>query len=57
MIKGIYADEADKLHPEQWVNVYHIDFNSRRASGAIAPTQPLRKFSSIKLAIIKLAIF
>lgn len=26
MIKGIYADEADQLHPEQWVNVYHIDF-------------------------------
>lgn len=25
MIKGIYADEADKLHPEQWVNVYQID--------------------------------
>jgi hypothetical protein len=26
MIKGIYALEADKLHPEQWVNVYRIDF-------------------------------
>ena len=26
MIKGIYADEADKLNPEQWVNVYHVDF-------------------------------
>lgn len=26
MIKGIYADEADKLDPEQWVNVYHLDF-------------------------------
>ncbi len=24
-IKGIYADEADKLDPEQWVNVYRID--------------------------------
>jgi hypothetical protein len=26
MIRGIYASEADKLHPEQWVNVYRIDF-------------------------------
>jgi hypothetical protein len=26
MIKRIYADEADKLNPEQWVNVYHVDF-------------------------------
>lgn len=26
MIKGIYADEADRLHPEQWVNIYHVDF-------------------------------
>lgn len=29
MIKGIYADEADKLNPEQWVNVYQIDFTGR----------------------------
>jgi hypothetical protein len=29
VIKGIYADEADKLHPEQWVNVYHLDFMGR----------------------------
>lgn len=29
MIKGIYADEADKLHPEQWVNVYEIDVCGR----------------------------
>lgn len=29
MIKGIYADEADKLYPKQWVNVYHIDFMER----------------------------
>ncbi len=29
MIKGIYADEADKLHPEQWVNVYEIDVTGR----------------------------
>ena len=29
MIKGIYADEADKLHPEQWVNVYQIDSTGR----------------------------
>jgi hypothetical protein len=29
MIKGIYADEADKLHPEQWVNVYQIDVCGR----------------------------
>jgi hypothetical protein len=26
MIKRIYADEADKLNPEQWVNIYHLDF-------------------------------
>ena len=26
MIKGIYADEADRLHPEQWVNIYHQGF-------------------------------
>lgn len=25
MIKGIYADEAYLLHPEQWLNVYEID--------------------------------
>jgi len=24
MIKGIWADEADQLHPEQWVNVYEV---------------------------------
>jgi hypothetical protein len=29
MIKGIYADEADKLHPEQWVNVYELDMCGR----------------------------
>ena len=29
MIKGIYADEADKLYPEQWVNVYKIDVCGR----------------------------
>ena len=29
MIKGIYANEVDLLHPEQWVNVYHIDFTGR----------------------------
>ena len=29
MIKGIYADEAHQLHPEQWVNVYHLDFMGR----------------------------
>jgi hypothetical protein len=29
MIKGIYADEADELHPEQWVNVYKIDVYGR----------------------------
>jgi hypothetical protein len=29
MIKGIYADEADKLNPEQWVNVYEIDVCGR----------------------------
>ncbi len=23
-IKGIYADEADKLDPEQWVNIYRV---------------------------------
>jgi hypothetical protein len=27
MIKGIYADKADQLHPEQWVNVYHLFLN------------------------------
>ncbi len=26
MIKGVYADEANKLNPEQWVNIYHVDF-------------------------------
>jgi hypothetical protein len=26
MINGVYADEAYKLDPEQWVNVYHLDF-------------------------------
>ena len=25
MIQGIYADEADRLDPEQWVNVYQIN--------------------------------
>ena len=25
MIKGIYADEANKINPEQWVNVYYLD--------------------------------
>lgn len=29
MIKGVYADEAYKLHPEQWVNVYSIDVFDR----------------------------
>jgi hypothetical protein len=29
MIKGIYADEASSLHPEQWVNVYHLDFTGK----------------------------
>ncbi len=29
MIKGIYADEAHKLHPDQWVNVYEIDVCGR----------------------------
>ena len=29
MIKGIYAEEADQLHPEQWVNVYEIDVCGR----------------------------
>jgi hypothetical protein len=24
MIKGIWADEANQFHPEQWVNVYEI---------------------------------
>ena len=24
MIKGIYAEDADKLNPEQWVNVYYL---------------------------------
>ena len=25
MIEGIYADEANQLNPEQWVNVYWIN--------------------------------
>ena len=29
MIKGIYASEADKLNPSQWVNVYEIDVCGR----------------------------
>ena len=29
MIGGIYADEAYKLNPDQWVNVYHLDFMGR----------------------------
>ena len=24
MIRGIYADEAYKLNPDQWVNVYYL---------------------------------
>ena len=24
MIRGIYAEDADKLNPEQWVNVYYL---------------------------------
>jgi hypothetical protein len=29
MIRGIYAGEADKLHPEQWVNVDQINVCGR----------------------------
>jgi hypothetical protein len=29
MIEGIYADEAYRLHPEQWVNVYSLDVFGR----------------------------
>lgn len=29
MIKGIYADEAHKLNPEQWVNVYYLMLNDK----------------------------
>lgn len=24
MIRGIYAEDADQLNPEQWVNVYYL---------------------------------
>lgn len=29
MIKGIYAEFAEQLNPEQWVNVYEIDVCGR----------------------------
>jgi hypothetical protein len=28
-IKGIYADESERFHPEQWVNVYELDVCGR----------------------------
>ena len=41
MIKGIYADEADRLNPEQWVNVYQIDVCGRATYHSSCQVQEL----------------
>ena len=29
MIRGIYAEDADRLNPEQWVNVYYLMISNK----------------------------